>query len=85
MSIQERDALDLGMILGEGYLAERQDIIQRLLALDLHLPLTHTVDLFAIFDYYSNPEVCIPNSDASQTITGIELPSCDRRLAQADT
>ncbi|RYP80320.1 hypothetical protein DL770_006267 [Monosporascus sp. CRB-9-2] len=71
-------AIDLGMVLGEGFVAERKDIQDRLMRLDLLLPLSQQ-ELFAMFDYYSNPSTHFASVAASQIITGIELPALIRK------
>lgn len=71
---QKAVAIDLGMILGEGWVAERKDIQDRLMRLDLLLPLSQS-ELFALFDYYCDPNTSYPSVGSSQIITGIELPA----------
>ncbi|KAF2469062.1 reducing type I polyketide synthase [Lindgomyces ingoldianus] len=67
-------ALDLGMILGEGFVAENKDIYAKLLRLNLLQPLRQE-EIFAIFDFYCNPDTIINSVKASQVTTGIELPA----------
>ncbi|KAF2176543.1 reducing type I polyketide synthase [Zopfia rhizophila CBS 207.26] len=74
-------ALDLGMILGEGFVAENKDIKERLLRLNLLEPLKQE-EIFAIFDFYCNPETRINSVKASQVITGIILPASVRQKGQ---
>ncbi|TGJ79410.1 hypothetical protein E0Z10_g9357 [Xylaria hypoxylon] len=66
-------AIDLGMILDEGWLAERQDIHHRVMQFDHVLPLSQR-ELFALFDYYCNPKTTFASPTAGQVITGIQLP-----------
>lgn len=75
---QKAVAIDLGMVLGEGFVAERKDIQDRLMRLGLLLPLSQH-ELFAMFDYYSNPSTNFESVAASQIITGIELPALIRQ------
>ncbi|RYO87630.1 hypothetical protein DL762_004174 [Monosporascus cannonballus] len=75
---QKAVAIDLGMVLGEGFVAERKDIQDRLMRLDLLLPLSQQ-ELFAMFDYYSNPSTHFASVAASQIVTGIELPALIRQ------
>ncbi|KAI1735289.1 reducing type I polyketide synthase, partial [Xylaria scruposa] len=75
---QKSVAIDLGMILGEGFVAERKDIQDRLMRLDLLLPLSQR-ELFALFDYYCNPDTVYESPSAGQIITGIELPANIRK------
>jgi hypothetical protein len=67
-------ALDLGMILGEGFVAENKDIAEKLLRLNLLQPLKQE-EIFAIFDYYCSPNTTINSVKASQVTTGIKLPA----------
>ncbi|KAF2791123.1 KR-domain-containing protein, partial [Melanomma pulvis-pyrius CBS 109.77] len=67
-------ALDLGMILGEGFVIENKDFQAKLLRLNLLQPLKQE-DIFSIFDFYCNPDTRIDSTKASQVTTGIELPA----------
>lgn len=67
-------AIDLGMVLDQGWVAERENIMQRVMQFDNMLPLSQP-DLFAILDYYCDPSRDISTPEASQIITGIELPA----------
>lgn len=67
-------ALDLGMILGEGFVAEHKDIAAKLLRLNLLQPLQQE-EIFAIFDFYCDPRTRIDSTKASQVTVGIELPA----------
>lgn len=71
-------AIDLGMILGEGFVAENKVIQDSLLRLDLLRPLSQR-ELFALFDYYCDPSLSYDRVSASQIITGIEPPAAIRR------
>jgi hypothetical protein len=74
-------AIDLGMVLGEGWLAERAHIHQRVMQLDLVLPIAQS-ELFAMFDYYCNPSTTFSSLTASQIVTGVELPALIRRAGR---
>lgn len=67
-------AIDLGMVLGEGFVAERKDVHQRVMQFDLVDPISLR-DLFAMLDYYCNPAVKLDSPAASQIITGLQLPT----------
>jgi aryl carrier-like protein len=69
---QKTVSLDLGIILGQGYVAENENVMESLLRLNLLHPLAIT-EVFALLDYYCNPAVKI-TLDESQTITGLKLP-----------
>ncbi|ETS80428.1 hypothetical protein PFICI_07957 [Pestalotiopsis fici W106-1] len=71
-------AIDLGMILGEGFVAERADIRDKLMRLNLLLPLT-LPELFAVFDYYCDPDTALTCPEKSQIVTGIEAPAIIRQ------
>ena len=72
-------AIDLGMVLDQGWVAERKHIQKMVMGLDQVLPLSQK-DLFAILDYYCNPATTFKSPTASQLVTGIELPV---RIAQS--
>ncbi|KAK8023703.1 polyketide synthase [Apiospora rasikravindrae] len=67
-------AIDLGMVLDEGWLAERKNIHNRVMAFDHLLPISQK-DLFAMFDYYCNPGITFSSPVAGQIVTGIETPA----------
>jgi hypothetical protein len=67
-------SIDLGMTLDEGFVAERKYIQERLLRLNLLLPISKQ-ELFALFDYYCNPRTSFASPASSQIIIGIELPA----------
>ncbi|KJZ72156.1 hypothetical protein HIM_08421 [Hirsutella minnesotensis 3608] len=67
-------AINLGMVLGEGWVAERKHVQHRVMQLDHVLPMSQA-DLFAILDYYCHPQAPPQSSKASQIITGLQLPA----------
>lgn len=67
-------AIDLGMVLGEGWLAENKHIANRVMQFDHIVPISQP-ELFSLFDYYCNPGTVFPSPAASQIVTGIELPA----------
>ncbi|KAF2804409.1 reducing type I polyketide synthase [Mytilinidion resinicola] len=67
-------ALDLGIVLGEGFVANSQEVLDRLLRLDLLRPNT-LPEIFALIDYYCNPDLGSIEPFQSQVVTGFELPA----------
>lgn len=67
-------AIDLGMVLDQGWVAERKEMQHRVMQLDQVLPISQR-DLFAILDYYCNPATLFDSPTAGQIVTGIELPA----------
>lgn len=67
-------SLNLGIILGEGFVAENKQVMDRLLRLDLLRPISPS-ELFAMLDYYCNPSMRFSSQAQSQAITGLELPA----------
>lgn len=66
--------LDLGIVLSEGFVAENQHIMERLMRLGLFLPIEQN-ELLALFDYYCNPSINLAKPFQSQIVTGLELPA----------
>lgn len=67
-------ALDLGIILSEGFVAENQSVMDRLKRVGLFLPI-HQNKLFAMFDYYCDPSRGVAKPFQAQVITGLEIPA----------
>lgn len=67
-------ALDLGIMLSEGFLAENQHVLDRLKRIGIFLPI-HQDKLFAMFDYYCNPGRGPVKPFQAQVITGLEIPA----------
>jgi aryl carrier-like protein len=67
-------SLNLGIILGEGFVAENKQVMDRLLRLDILTPISQS-ELFAMLDYYCNPSMRFSSPAQSQAITGLELPA----------
>ena len=67
-------SLNLGIILGEGFVAENKQVMDRLLRLDILSPISQS-ELFAMLDYYCNPSMRFSSPAQSQAITGLELPA----------
>ena len=70
-------ALDLGIILSEGFVAENQHIMDHLMRLSLLSPLSQD-EMFALLDLYCNPSTGLSDPVQSQVITGLELPADQR-------
>jgi hypothetical protein len=78
VSIGEKaTALDLGILLEEGYVAETEHVMTKLMRLHLLAPMALD-KLFAIFDYYCNPKTTYSVQE-SQICTGFELPVDTKR------
>ncbi|KAL8962775.1 MAG: hypothetical protein Q9193_000877 [Seirophora villosa] len=72
---EKATALDLGIILSEGFVAENQHIMDHLMRLSLLLPISLD-ELFALFDLYCNPERELKEpATYSQLVTGLKLPA----------
>ncbi|KAK4183162.1 hypothetical protein QBC35DRAFT_125003 [Podospora australis] len=74
-------AIDLGMVLDEGWVAEHKDIANRVLQFDHIMPISQP-ELFAMLDYYCNPDRVFASPTASQIVTGIELPALIERAGR---
>ena len=67
-------SLDLGVILSEGYVAENEEVMDRLNRVGLFLPIPQN-KLLALFDYYCDPKRHLPRLFEANVITGLELPA----------
>ena len=67
-------SIDLGVMVSDGVLAENRDLMNRLLAPGLFIPLSHT-ELFALLDYYCDPTLALLTPLTCQCIIGIETPA----------
>ena len=74
MQGQKTISLDLGLILGEGFVAENKEIMDHLLRLSLLRPIAQE-ELFAMLEYYCDPSLQLTDPIQSQVITGLELPA----------
>ena len=74
---EKATALDLGIILSEGFVAKNQHIMDHLMRLNLLMPISQD-ELFALLDLYCNPSLELPAPLQSQIITGLELPADQR-------
>jgi len=73
--------LDLGLLLDEGWVAERKHIQDRMMQEHQLLPLSQR-ELFAILDYYFDPCTVIGSPTTSQIVTGIQLPTLIRHAGK---
>jgi hypothetical protein len=67
-------SIDLGVVLGEGYVADNLQVMERLLQLNLFRP-NSLDEIFAMLDYGCNPDLQLTEPSQSQIITGFELPA----------
>lgn len=74
---EKATSLDLGVILSEGFVAENQRIMDRLMRLSLLLPISQD-ELFALLDLYCNPSTKLLDPVQSQVVLGLELPADQR-------
>ncbi|KAF1971025.1 KR-domain-containing protein [Bimuria novae-zelandiae CBS 107.79] len=65
-------SIDLGVVLGGGFVAENEDDMGRLLRLNIFRP--HTLnDVFYIMDYYCDPRLEHMSASQSELVIGFEL------------
>jgi hypothetical protein len=66
-------SLDIGYVLGEGYVAKDKKLMEHLQRLDFLRPLA-LEQVFAMLDFYCNPDAK-PTDTESQVVIGLELPA----------
>jgi hypothetical protein len=71
---EKATALDLGVILDEGYMAEHKDIQDKVMRLNI-VNLISQEQLFAMFDYFCHPNTVYEAECSSQITSGIKIPS----------
>jgi acyl carrier protein len=71
---QKALSLNLGMIMGQGYVAENDAVRERLLRKAEFFPIV-LEELLAMLDYCCNPNLNPLSSDESQLVTGVVLPA----------
>lgn len=71
---EKATALDLGIVLSEGYVANNEDVFNRLLRLGLFLPI-ELDDIFAMLDFYCHPQRGFSQPHQRNLVTGFELPA----------
>lgn len=79
---EKTTSLDLGVILGEGFVAENQNIMDHLLRQGIVLPIALN-EFFSLLDFYCNKNLPLPSLFRGQVVTGLELPA-DLRLKARD-
>jgi aryl carrier-like protein len=67
-------SLNLGMIAGEGYVAENDVVRERLARMSVFVPIM-VEELHAMLDYCCNPELGLLSPDDCQLVTGLMLPA----------
>ncbi|ORX93617.1 reducing type I polyketide synthase [Clohesyomyces aquaticus] len=67
-------SVDVGVVLGEGFVAEDEELMHRLMRHKVFRPNT-LADLFAILDYYCDHRQKHITAQESQVVTGFELPA----------
>ncbi|PSN66572.1 reducing type I polyketide synthase [Corynespora cassiicola Philippines] len=67
-------AIDLGLVLGEGVVAENDAIMEHLLRRRVTRP-NSMGEVLAILDFYCSPDCPMPTPEESQLITGLSLPA----------
>ena len=67
-------SIDLGVMVSEGFLAENDFLMHRMMASGLYVPLKNT-QLFALLDYYCDPALDVLTTQTCQVVVGIETPA----------
>lgn len=67
-------AIDLGIVLGEGFVAENESVMNYFQQLGIMLPFS-LEELFALLDFYCDPSLDLPSPAHSQVVTGLDIPS----------
>jgi len=67
-------SIDLGVILGEGFVAENKSVMDYFEQLGIMLPFS-LKELFALLDFYCDPSLDILPPTRSQIVTGLNIPS----------
>ncbi|KAL4993611.1 putative polyketide synthase [Aspergillus recurvatus] len=71
---QKAVAIDLGMVVDEGFVATNESVLASLRRLG-HLMELQQEELLALLDYYCNPSLPLLSADDAQVLVGLELPS----------
>lgn len=69
---EKATAIDLGIVLSTGFVAENQRIMDHLMGLNLFSPISQD-ELFALFDLYCNPSMKLMDPVQCQVTMGLEL------------
>jgi acyl carrier protein len=75
-------SINLGMIIGEGYVAENEAVRERLIRKGILVPIM-IEELLAMLDYCCSPNLDILSPDNCQLVTGLMLP-CQLRAEGKD-
>ena len=67
-------SIDLGVMCSEGFLAENDVLMHRMLDSGFYLPITQA-ELFALLDYYCDPGLGLLTPQTCQTVVGIDIPA----------
>ncbi|KAF1951254.1 reducing type I polyketide synthase [Byssothecium circinans] len=67
-------SIDLGLVLGEGVVAENDKLMQHFLRRDVVRP-NSLEEIFALFEYYCDPGRSVLREDEAQIVTGLALPA----------
>ncbi|KAH8706032.1 putative polyketide synthase [Talaromyces proteolyticus] len=65
-------SLDLGAMVDDGILAERPELLNRVLAYDIIEPVTRQ-KFYSILDYYCNPKLALMSPQEAQVVVGLGL------------
>ncbi|RDL32026.1 Reducing type I polyketide synthase [Venustampulla echinocandica] len=71
---EKATALDLGVILAEGVVAENTQLMDHLMRQGIMLPVSQP-ELFALLDYHCDPSLTPSEATQAQVITGLDLPA----------
>lgn len=71
---EKATALDLGVILAEGVVAENAQLMDHLMRQGVMLPISQP-ELFSLLNYHCDPSLSLPETAQAQVITGLELPA----------
>jgi acyl carrier protein len=74
---EKATAIDLGIVLSTGFVAENQRIMDHLMGLSLFSPISQD-ELFALFDLYCNPSTKLVDPVQCQVTMGLELAQNQR-------
>lgn len=66
-------SLDLGLLLIDGLLKDKPELVERLNSTGYFIPLSES-EIIAIFDHYCNPDLELPSPEDAQPIVGIQNP-----------
>ncbi|KAG9228044.1 hypothetical protein BJ875DRAFT_538404 [Amylocarpus encephaloides] len=71
---EKATSIDLGIVLGKGFVAENQSVMNYFQQLGIMLPFS-LEELFALLDFYCDPSLDIPSPAYRQVVTGLIIPS----------